>query len=115
MAGAAAPAMTLRWRCDATASRLPLSEMTARPERHRPRRLPLPTNPPGGRRHQRIPASRLTSTDELFGKDSPPANLVPVGLDELAGTVRFALKRVQYRPKIVDGCLAETGLVIQPP
>src|ERR1051326_3716679 len=25
------------------------------------------------------------------------ANLVPVGLDELAGTVRFALKRIQYQ------------------
>ena len=45
----------------------------------------------------------------------PLANLVPVGLDELASTVRFALKRIQYRPELVDGCLAETGLVIHPP
>ena len=35
--------------------------------------------------------------------------------DELAGTVRFALKRIQYRPELVDGCLTETGLAIHPP
>ena len=43
------------------------------------------------------------------------ANLVPVALDELASTVRFALKPIQYRPELIDGCLAETGLIIHPP
>jgi hypothetical protein len=38
-----------------------------------------------------------------------------VGLDELGATVRFALKRIQYRPELVDGCLAETGLIMRPP
>ncbi|MEY9904664.1 hypothetical protein ABIA35_000880 [Catenulispora sp. MAP12-49] len=47
-------------------------------------------------------------------KPGPPANLVPVDLDEVAATVRFALKRIQYRPELVDGCLAETGLTISP-
>lgn len=42
--------------------------------------------------------------------DSPAA-----GLDEVAGTVRFALKRIQYRPELIEGCLAKTGLIIHPP
>jgi hypothetical protein len=36
-----------------------------------------------------------------------------VSLDELADTVRFALRRIQYRPDLIDGCLAETGLVVR--
>jgi hypothetical protein len=48
-------------------------------------------------------------------KTGPLANLVPVGLDELAATVRFALKRIQYRPELIDGCLTATGLIIHPP
>jgi hypothetical protein len=43
----------------------------------------------------------------------PLANPVPVSLDELADTVRFALRRIQYRPDLIDGCLAETGLVVR--
>ena len=40
---------------------------------------------------------------------------MPVGLDELTDTVRFTLKPIQYRPELINGCLAETGLIIHPP
>jgi DDE superfamily endonuclease len=62
-------------------------------------------------------APEINPTEGIWSliKRGPLANLVPVGLDELAGTVRFALKRIQYRPELVDGCLAETGLIIRAP
>jgi hypothetical protein len=33
----------------------------------------------------------------------------------VADTVRFTLKRIQHQPELVNGFLAETGLVIHPP
>lgn len=60
-------------------------------------------------------APEINPTEGIWSliKRGPLANLVPVGLDGLAGTVRFALKRIQYRPELVDGCVAETGLIIR--
>lgn len=62
-------------------------------------------------------APELNPTEGIWSliKRGPLANLVPPGLDELADTVRFALKRIQYRPTLIDGCLAETGPIIHPP
>ncbi|MBB4939141.1 hypothetical protein FHR32_003446 [Streptosporangium album] len=39
------------------------------------------------------------------------------GLDQLVRVVRVVkrgLKKIQYRPHLIDGCLAETDLVLMP-
>lgn len=36
-------------------------------------------------------------------------------LDHLTRIVKRKLKKIQYRPHLIDGCLAETGLIIEPP
>jgi putative transposase len=41
-------------------------------------------------------------------------NLAARGIDQLATTVKTLLKRIQYQPDLIDGFIAETGLVIQP-
>jgi hypothetical protein len=41
-------------------------------------------------------------------------NLAPCGTDELAALVRTRLKRMQYRPGLLDGFIAETGLILSP-
>lgn len=44
------------------------------------------------------------------------ANLVACTIDQLAAMVKTLLKRIQYRPDLIDGFLAQTGLVLpQPP
>ncbi|MEU1276740.1 transposase [Streptomyces sp. NPDC005799] len=42
-------------------------------------------------------------------------NLAPCNIDALAGLVRTRLKRMQYRPDLLDGFIAETGLITPPP
>lgn len=42
-------------------------------------------------------------------------NLLVWGLDELVAVVKNRLKRVQYRPELIDGFLAHTGLDLEPP
>ncbi|MEV6482045.1 transposase [Streptomyces sp. NPDC051576] len=39
-------------------------------------------------------------------------NLAAADLDQLARAVKRSLKQIQYRPHLVDGCLAATGLVM---
>jgi putative transposase len=41
-------------------------------------------------------------------------NLAAYGVDQLAAIVRTRLKRIQYRPGLIDAFIAETGLVLQP-
>jgi len=41
-------------------------------------------------------------------------NLAASGIDELAAIVRNRLKRIQYRPALIDGFLAQTGLTLEP-
>ena len=41
-------------------------------------------------------------------------NLAAQRLDSLAGTVKTLLKRIQYRPDLIDGFLAGTGLNLAP-
>jgi putative transposase len=41
-------------------------------------------------------------------------NLVASGVDQLAATVKTLLKRIQYRPELIDGFLAQTGLTFDP-
>jgi putative transposase len=40
--------------------------------------------------------------------------LPPPPPDQLAATVKNRLNRIQYRPELIDGFLAETGLCLQP-
>ncbi|WP_425576957.1 IS630 family transposase [Streptomyces kunmingensis] len=43
------------------------------------------------------------------------ANLTKHGLDQLTALVKTRLKRMQYRPGLIDGYMARTGLDLQPP
>ena len=38
------------------------------------------------------------------------ANLTKQGIDQLAALIKTRLKRMQYRPGLIDGLLAKTGL-----
>jgi transposase len=42
------------------------------------------------------------------------ADFAAADLDHLVRVVKRKLKKIQYRPHLLDGCLAETGLVIHP-
>ncbi|EST36769.1 hypothetical protein M878_00570 [Streptomyces roseochromogenus subsp. oscitans DS 12.976] len=42
-------------------------------------------------------------------------NLAPCSIDDLADLVRTRLKRMQYRPDLLDGFIAETKLITKPP
>jgi hypothetical protein len=42
------------------------------------------------------------------------ANFAAADLDGLARIVKRKLKKIQYRPHLIDGCLAGTGLTIEP-
>lgn len=43
------------------------------------------------------------------------ANLTKHNLDQLNALVKTRLKRMQYRPALVEGLMAKTGLDLQPP
>ncbi|WP_406329470.1 transposase [Streptomyces sp. NBC_00203] len=43
------------------------------------------------------------------------ANLTKHSLDQLTALVRTRLKRMQYRPHLIEGLIAKTGLDLQPP
>ena len=42
------------------------------------------------------------------------ANFAAADLDSLIRIVKRKLKKIQYRPHLIDGCLAGTGLTIEP-
>jgi hypothetical protein len=41
-------------------------------------------------------------------------NLLAYGVYQLAATIKTLLKRIQYRPDLIDGFLAHTGLTLNP-
>ena len=41
-------------------------------------------------------------------------NLAVQGVNELAAVVKNRLKRIQYRPALIDGFLAQTGFLLEP-
>jgi DDE superfamily endonuclease len=43
------------------------------------------------------------------------ANLTKHSLDQLTALVKTRLKRMQYRPGLIDGLIAKTGLDFEPP
>jgi transposase len=42
-------------------------------------------------------------------------NFAAANLDHLVRVVKRRLKKIQYRPDLIDGCLAGTGLIIESP
>jgi hypothetical protein len=42
------------------------------------------------------------------------ANFAAADLDGLVRIVKRKLKKIQYRPHLIDGCLTATGLRIEP-
>lgn len=42
-------------------------------------------------------------------------NLAACTLEQLAGTVSSRLRRIQHRPDLISGFLAQTGLTLEPP
>ena len=42
------------------------------------------------------------------------ANFAAAGLHGLVRIIKRKLKKIQYRPHLIDGCLAGTGLTIEP-
>ena len=48
-------------------------------------------------------------------KRGGPANLALTGVDHLTTVVRRGLTGIQRRPHLLDGCLAATGLTLEPP
>ncbi|MBT2510137.1 hypothetical protein J7I98_30625 [Streptomyces sp. ISL-98] len=43
------------------------------------------------------------------------SNLTKQTIDQLTALVKTRLKRMQYRPGLIDGLIAKTGLDLQPP
>jgi transposase len=41
-------------------------------------------------------------------------NLAARDVDQLAAIMKNRLKRIQYRPALIDGFLAQTGLTLEP-
>ena len=41
-------------------------------------------------------------------------NLIVHGIDQLVAVVKNRLKRIQYRPELIDAFLAHTGLELDP-
>lgn len=62
-------------------------------------------------------ASELNPTEGIWSvvKTSMLANLAARGLHHLITRCRTGLRRLQHRPTVLEGCLAETGLTLQPP
>ncbi|MEY9997782.1 hypothetical protein ABIE67_009901 [Streptomyces sp. V4I8] len=42
------------------------------------------------------------------------ADFAAASLDHLARGMKRKLKKIQYRPELIDGCLTETGLIMSP-
>jgi len=60
-------------------------------------------------------APELNPTEGVWGNvKTALGNLAARGVDSLATTVKTLLKRIQYRPGLIDGFIAETGLIVQP-
>ena len=41
-------------------------------------------------------------------------NLAAANVDQLTAIIKNRLKRIQYRPALIDGFLAQTGLTLEP-
>lgn len=71
----------------------------------------LATSNPGGRAEVSTwPACGWTEPRTV--KRRPPADAAFIGPGDFTRTLRRSLRQLQYRPALIDGCLAETGLTI---
>ena len=70
------------------------------------------------RTHTRLPDAPCTMTNRLEGiwanMKNGLGNLAARDVDELAAIIKNRLKRIQYRPALIDGFLAQTGLTHEP-
>ncbi|MFE6760451.1 winged helix-turn-helix domain-containing protein [Streptomyces sp. NPDC057684] len=64
-----------------------------------------------------VPSRKATERDEEKSATSKRSltNLTKHSLDQLTALVKSRLKRMQYRPSLIDGLTAKTGLDFQPP
>jgi hypothetical protein len=64
----------------------------------------------------RLPAHApdLNRRGRLGEHEERPGNLSATDIDQLTAIVRNLLKRIQYRPALIDGFLAQTGLTLEP-
>lgn len=46
-------------------------------------------------------------------KRGPLANIAFTGLAHLLKILKIGLRKIQYRPGLIEGCLAETGLHLE--
>ncbi len=42
------------------------------------------------------------------------ANLAVASFAHLVQVIRHGLKKIQYQPRLIEGCLAGTGLTLEP-
>jgi hypothetical protein len=47
-------------------------------------------------------------------KRGVPANLALASFAHLVAVVRHGLKKIQYQPDLIEGCLAGAGLILEP-
>jgi len=60
-------------------------------------------------------APELNATEGVWAQVKRDlGNLLAGTLDELAATAKRLLKRIQYRPELIDGFRAQTGLALEP-
>ena len=58
-------------------------------------------------------ANRLRGSGRSL-KRGALANLAVASLAHLVQVIRHGLKKIQYRPGLIEGCLAGTGLILEP-
>jgi len=46
-------------------------------------------------------------------KGGVPANLAVTGFGHLVQVIRHGLRKIQYHPRLIEGCLAGTGLALE--
>lgn len=66
------------------------------------------------RAHNQLKGPIVLVRDNLRTHLMPQAigNLAAANLDQLAAAVKRSLKKTQYRPHLIDGCLIGTGLTL---
>ena len=75
------------------------------------------TSHPGWLTEVRLPAyaPELNAAEEAWANmKNGLGNLAVRDVDQLAAIMKTRLKRIQYRPALIDGFLAQTGLTLEP-
>ena len=56
------------------------------------------------------PPDRTPPASRLVAPETVPGHLAKTGIGQLTALVKTRLRRMQYRPGLLDGFLAKTGL-----